>query len=208
MLTTTGDVIETQVAEVPAWHGVLYAARGNCDPHRGAAMLDMGAVLGPTPSNLTPSIARCVKFRPPATINVATVHLFAVAASSAVSRFAIYRAGDRVLVWDSGVTATATNAWLSFVTNFILAANANHWFSFSVSANGSTASFRTPPAPLSANQWGTDTAPLGDNDLGLPVLAQFAVTNGVFPAVMPALTAAAYAGGATGSVPVAFLSAV
>ncbi|MCP9495894.1 MAG: hypothetical protein MSG64_15705 [Pyrinomonadaceae bacterium MAG19_C2-C3] len=197
--------VNTAVA--PAWHGKLYAARGSCEPHRWASAIDMSSVSAPTFSHLTPTVARCVKFRPPAEMSVTGFHVYAVAASSAISRFAIYRASTGALVWDSDAQATATNAWLSLVTNFALAANTDYWFCFSVNTNGATAPFRTPPAPLGTNQYGADAAPLGGNALGLPVFAQFAVAAGVFPAILPPPAAAAYAGGATGTLPVAFLSA-
>jgi hypothetical protein len=45
----------------------------------------------------------------------------------------------------------------------------------------------------------------GRAGLGIPTYAQVAVVTGAWPATLPTLAAAAYAGGTTGSVPFAWL---
>jgi hypothetical protein len=192
----------------PPWYGALYAARGNCDPILQADYHDMLAVAGPTPTAITASIARCVMFRPPAAMSCVRVRLLGVGAVSSIYKFAIYPVGAGASrLWESGTVTSAANTWNAITCSFSLAANTNYWWCVTVTTTGTTAGFRSPAAPTGTNMWGANAAPLGNRSMGLPTCAQFAVTSGAFPATLPSVAAAAYAGGTTGTVPFGYLDA-
>lgn len=208
----TGDVTLTFSASggaaSPPWHGTLYALWGTCDPTEYTSLMTVaGSVAGPTPTGIGTTIARCVKFRPPANMTATKLYLFGVAATTNLYKFAIYRASDNTRVWESGVVSSPANAWQTItLASLVLLANTDYWFCVTAAAVGTTAGYRSPSAPFAPALFGAGAAPLGNTSYGIPAYAQFAVTGGVFPATLPALAAAVYAGGATGSVPFAFVA--
>jgi hypothetical protein len=192
----------------PPWAGVLHAAMGDGNSiYVTRSMEVLNSVAGPTPTIITTSVARCVLYRAQYAITVNRVRLFGVGATTSLYKFAVYPRGTGAArLWESGTVTSVANAWLSIsaATPFTLAANTDYWFCVTVANVGTTAGFRSPPAPISTNQFGADAAPLGGRSMGLPVFVQFAVTAGAFPATLPAVAAAAYSAAATGSVPFAF----
>lgn len=194
-------------SDLPSWHGQLYSNMAGCNPIEHLREWNVASIAAPTPTNIGTTVARCVRFRPPADILATRVHLYGIGATANLYKFAIYRDGDKARVWESGTVTSAVNTWLSLVTNFSLMADTNYWFCVTAAATGTVAGFRSPPAPLGTAFWGAPAAPIGNLSHPLSVFAQFAVTAGTFPTVMPALVAAAYAGGTTGSVPFALISA-
>lgn len=195
---------------IPAWHGLYHSNMAGCNPIEMMREWTVSSVAGPTPTNITNVIARVVKFENPAAITVAKVYLFGVGAVANLYKFAIYRDSDKARVWESGLVTSAVNTWLAITAGLpvILTANADYWFAVTVAGTGTTAGFRSAPAPLGTAFWGAPSAPFGLTSLGFPIYAQFPVTAGAFPVTMPNLVAAAYAGGATGTVPYAILSSV
>ena len=192
----------------PAWYGKLYATRANCDPIDQAQRQNMLAVNAPTPTNITISLARCVQFTPPADITVANIRLFGTGATTSLYKFAIYAVGSgTVKLWDSGTVTSVSNAWLNITTGLpiTLTAGTKYWWCVTTVSTGTVSGFRSEAAPLGTNFYGADAAPFGGSSLGFPVYAQFAVSSGVFPANLPTIAAAAYAGGTTGSVPFGWL---
>jgi hypothetical protein len=192
----------------PSWYGKFYGARGDCDPVTQAYHENMLAVAGPTPTGITASLARVVMFTPPANITVTNIRVFGVGATTNLYKFAIYPVGaGSAKTWDSGTVTTAANTWLDITTGtpFTLTAGVKYWWCVTVVSTGTTAGFRSEAAPLGTNFYGANAAPLGGTSLGLPIYAQFAVSTGVFPATLPAVAAAAYSGGTTGSVPFGYL---
>lgn len=193
----------------PSWWGVLYSTGNDCDPLEDLREATMGAIAGPTPTGITTSIARCRLFRPPQTMAVVRVRLFGVGATTNLYKFAIYPRGTGAArLWESGTVTSAANTWLNITVAFSVTGGTEYWFCVTAATTGTTAGFRSMPAPLASNFWGADAAPLGGRGLSLPVFAQFAVTSGAFPATLPAVAAAAYAAGTTGSVPFAWLDSV
>jgi hypothetical protein len=193
------------------WYGVLYSAQGDCNPISGSLLNHMLAVGGPTPTAITVSLARCVQFTPPANITVNRIRCFGVGSTTNQYKFAIYPVGAGTnKLWDSGTVTTTANTWLNMSAGLpiTVTADTQYWFCVTAVTTGTTAGFRSPAAPTGTAFWGADAAPLGTRGLGLPVLAQFAVNTGVFPATLPVIAAAAYAGGTTGSVPFALLDNV
>jgi hypothetical protein len=171
----------------------------------------MLAVAGPTPTGIGTTVARCVQFTPPANITVNRIRLFGVGVTTNLYMFAIYPVGSATSkLWESGTVTTAANIWLAISAGLpiTLTAGTRYWFCVTAASTGTTAGFRSLAAPLGTTFWGADAAPLGDRALGLPVFAQFTVVGGAFPAALPALAAAAFAGGTTGSVPFALLDSV
>lgn len=192
----------------PPWYGVLYSNQNDCAPREMIREWNMLAVAGPTPTGITASLARCIQFTPPANITINKIRLFGVGATTNLYKFAIYAVGaGSAKLWDSGTVTSAANAWLNIATGLpiTLTAGTRYWFCVTAVTTGTTAGFRSMPAPLGTNFWGASAAPIGALSLSLPVCAQFAVTTGVFPATLPAIAAAAYSGGTTGSVPFALL---
>lgn len=192
----------------PSWYGKFYAARGDCDPVVQTLHENMLAVAAPTPTNITASLARCVQFTPPTAITVTNIRLFGVGATTSLYKFAIYPVGSSTTkVWDSGTITTVANAWNNITAGLpiTLTAGTKYWWCVTVVSTGTVAGFRSESAPLGTNYYGANVAPLGGTSLGLPVYAQFAVSTGVFPATLPAIAAAAYSAGTTGTVPFGYL---
>jgi hypothetical protein len=192
----------------PAWYGVLYSNQNDCNPIEMLREWNMLSVAGPTPTGITVSLARCVMFTPPANITVNRIRLFGVGAATNLYKFAIYPVGTgQTKVWDSGTVTSAANTWLNIATGLpiTLTAGTQYWFCVTAVATGAIAGFRSMAAPLGTNFWGADVAPIGNRALSLHVHAQFAVSTGVFPATLPAVAAATYSGGTTGTVPFALL---
>lgn len=193
----------------PTWYGKFYATSGDGNPILQAQHENMLAVAGPTPTGIGITIGRCVMFTPPANITVTNIRLFGVGATTSLYKFAIYPVGTSTTkVWDSGTITTVANTWNNITAGLpvTLTAGTKYWWCVTVVATGTTAGFRSEAAPLGTNYWGANVAPLGGTSLGLPVYAQFTVTSpGVFPTTLPAIAAAAYAGGTTGSVPFGYL---
>jgi len=192
----------------PPWYGVLYSNQNDCDPREMIREWNMLSVAGPTPTGITASLARCIMFTPPANITVNRIRLFGVGSTTNLYKFAIYAVGaGNAKLWDSGTVTTAANTWLNIATGLpiTLTAGTRYWFCVTAVTTGTTAGFRSMAAPLGTTFWGAAAAPIGALSLSLPVCAQFAVSVGVFPATLPAVAAAAYSGGTTGSVPFALL---
>lgn len=205
---TTWTDLTGGAGAAPPWYSVLYSNYGDCDLQKSLLLQNMLAIAGPTPTQITTSIARCVRFTPPANITVVNVRLFGIAAVTSLYRIAIYPVGlGSSLLWSLSINAQL-NTWMSNSCSFNLVAGTKYWFCITTSGTGTTAGFRSLAAPLNAAFWGADVAPLGARNLSFPVFAQFAVTAGAFPATLPAIAAAAYAGGTTGSVPFALLDSV
>ena len=182
----------------------MHASRGDGNPVEMAREWNMLSVLGPTPTQITVTTARCVGYRSPYAIAVQSVRLFSVAATTNLYRFAIYPRGlGSPRAWESGPVTTTAGAWKTLAAPVTLAANTDYWFCVGAGATGTTAAFRSMAAPLHSAQYGADVAPLGSRSLGLPVLVQFPVVAGAFPVVLPAVVAAAYSAGTTGTVPFA-----
>ena len=191
----------------PSWYGKFYGTRGDCNPMTQALHENMLSVLGPTPTGIGITTGRCVQFTPPANITVTYVRLFGVGATTSLYKFAIYPVGaGSAKTWDSGTITTVANAWNNIAASFTLTAGTKYWWCVTTVATGTTAGFRSDAAPLGTNYWGAAAVPIGNSSQGLPVYAQFTVTSpGVFPATLPAVAAAAYAAGTTGSVPFGWL---
>ena len=191
------------------WHGVLYAAEGDCDPHRMLREWNTTcSVAGPTPSAIGPISARCVKFVPPRAMTVARVHLFGIGVTSGIYKFAIYpSAPGAAKLWDSNVVTSAANAWLSISYGLpvSLLAGTEYWFCVAVTTTGGTPAFRSRGAPPGPVFWGPESYPLGGRGLLFPEYGQFAVSGGVFPSNLPSVGSATYGGGVNGSVPYALL---
>ncbi len=193
----------------PSWYGVLYSNQNDCNPNEVFREWNMLAVAGPTPTAITISLARCVMFTPPQNMTVIKVRLFGVGITASLYKLAIYPVGaGSSKLWDSGTVTTAANTWLNIVTNFAITAATKYWFCVTAVSTGTVAGFRSGPASLGTTFWGADASPIGNRALSIPVCAQFAVSSGVFPATLPAIAAAAYANGTTGSVPFALLDSV
>lgn len=192
----------------PAWAGLLHGAMADGNSiYIARSMEILNTVAGPTPTNITASLARCVSYRSAYAITVNRLRLLGVGATTNLYKFAVYPRGTGAArLWESGTVTSAANTWLSISANmpFTVAANTDYWFCVTVANTGTTAGFRSPPAPINTTQYNADNSPLGARAMGLPVYVQFAVTAGAFPATLPAVAAAAYAGGTTGSVPFAF----
>lgn len=192
----------------PAWYGVLYSNMNDCNPLESIREWTMGAIAGPTPTQISTSIARCVMFTPPANLTINKIRLFGVGATTNLYKFAIYPVGTSTSkLWESGTASSAINTWLNISASLPITVNANtqYWFCVTVAGTGTTAGFRSMPAPLGTNFWGANNTPLGNRNLSLHVYTQFAVASGAFPATLPSIVAAAYANGTTGSVPLALL---
>ncbi len=193
----------------PSWYGVLYSNQNDCNPNEVFREWNMLAVAGPTPTDITVSLARAVMFTPPANMTCIKVRLFGIGITTSLYKFAIYPVGTgSAKLWDSGTVTTAANTWLNVVTNFALVAGTKYWFCVTAVATGTTAGFRSMPAPLGTTFWGANVAPIGNRNLSIPVFVQFAVSTGVFPATLPAIAAAAYSNGTTGTVPFALLDSI
>ncbi|MBI5793571.1 hypothetical protein HZA87_00580 [Candidatus Uhrbacteria bacterium] len=192
----------------PPWAGVLHATMGDGNSIYVARSMEvLNTVAGPTPTGIGTTVARCVGYRSAYAITVNRVRLLGVGATTNLYKFAVYPRGTGAArLWESGTVTSAANTWLSIsaATPFSLSANTDYWFCVSAVTTGTTAGFRSMPAPINTIQYNADNSPLGNRSLGLPVFVQFAVTAGAFPATLPAVVAAAYAGGSTGSVPFAF----
>lgn len=194
----------------PVWYGVLHATMADCNPIDQANLMHVTAVAGPSPTGVTASIARCVLFKNPYSITIRHVRLFGIGATTGLYKFAIYpKTVGSARTWESGAINSAVNTWLDITAGLpITLPIGEYWFCVAVTATGTTAGFRSQPAPLGTNHWGTSVAPLGSRNLGLPEYVQFAVTAGAFPVILPSLVAASYAGGATGTVPFAWLDSI
>lgn len=202
-----GDLVVT--GSPPSWYGVLYSNQNDCNPNEALREWNMLAVAGPTPTGITVSLARAVMFTPPANMTCIKVRLFGVGVTTNLYKFAIYPVGvGSTKLWDSGTVTTAANTWLNIVTNFNLTAGTQYWFCVTAVTTGTTAGFRSMPAPLGTNFWGANVAPVGARALSISVYVQFVVASGVFPGTLPAVAAAAYAAGTTGTVPFALLDSI
>jgi hypothetical protein len=197
------------VCPTPSWYGTLYSNQNDCNPNEVFREWNMLAVAAPTPTNITASLSRCVMFTPPANMTILTVRTFGIATTSALYKFAIYPVGTgSSKLWDSGLVSTAANVWNGMATSTAITAGTQYWFCVTVVNTGTTAGFRSMPAPLGTAFWGANAAPVGNRALSIPVFAQFAVSSGVFPATLPTIASAAYSGSTTGSVPFALLDSI
>ena len=192
------------------WHGVLYAAEGDCDPHRMLREWQTScSVYGPTPTQIGMSIARCVMFVPPRNMTLNRVHLFGVASTSALYKFAIYpTTPGGAKLWDSNTVAGASNTWvtISYGLPVSLVAGTPYWFCVTAAGTGATPGFRSRGAQPGSAFWGPGTYPLGGRGLLFPEYGQFSVSVGTFPGTLPTVGAAtSYANLAYGSVPYALL---
>ena len=189
-----------------------FAAWGDGDP--GKLMDDFAkqnnTVAFPTNTTWGTGVARCVKFRLPMNLNLTAVRMFSLAALAAASgyQFAIYPAvAGSARLWQALQQPTLANAWMSVTANLpvTLVANTDYWFCAAPAATGTTVAFRTMDPPFHGAIFGADAEPLGGKlNLGIPVLAQFAITAGAWPTTLPAIAAAAYLtpGTSGGMVPV------
>lgn len=204
---TAGGYTPGYVAQTGA--NSIFGAAGQGDPARMAREMDMGGVAGPTPAGITATVVRAVKFRLPHSLTLSQVSLFGVGAAATGYIFGILPVtpgGARL--WVSAAISAAANAWNNIPVSptVLLQANTDYWFCVSNNnSTGATSGYRSPPSPLGTAQFGAGAAPLGGRSLGISEYAQFATTAGAMPTTTPAIAAAAYAGGATGTVPCAFL---
>jgi hypothetical protein len=208
LFTKHSDNTVKKILSPQDFWGVLYGALGDCDPAAAINRLDLASVAGPTPAGITTTIARAVKFRPPALMTLGKVHLFGIAAVTGGYKFAIYDAVTLARIWESGAVNSPANAWLTIAVSPTVTLKAGNDYLFCVTGigTGAVAGFRSPSPPFNSALFGAAASPLGNTSVGLAVFTQFAITASTFPATLPALAAAAYAGGATGSVPLAFLA--
>lgn len=201
--------VDVETGASPAWltAGNCLAAFGNGDPVLANWHYNGGTVTGPTPAQVTTSIARCVKFRLPKLITATGLRFFSIAAVSEY-RFAIYDLLTGLKIWESNPFTTAANDWNALSINYEdFVADNDYLFCMTVVGTGTTSAFRSFPAPIHANYYSSFYSPLGNLSIGLPAYAQFNVSSGVFPATLPTINAAQYAGSDFGTIPLAFLTA-
>lgn len=192
----------------PAWAvqsgaGALFGAYGQGDPVMLAHLADAANGEAVQPLHITNAVARVVRFQLPQDLALASVNLDPIGTTSGDFNFAIYAASG-ARVWQSGAQNTTNNVWLSIsVTGVTLTAGTPYWFAVTcITGTGATNTFRCVPRPTNSVLYGADSGPLSALAIGIPELAQFAVTAGAFPSTLPALAAAS---GWTASVPFAFL---
>ena len=204
------------------WHGVFYGNYGDCDPIALCYLWNMNAVSGPTPTNIGTTIARCVQFTPPVNTIIWRVRMFGVGATSGLYAIAIYPVGTgSSKLWEVSSINSAVNTWMIYQgtpSPIILVGGTKYWFCIRALGTGTTAGFKSMHAPLGTNFWGADKFCYpsfwdpATKPLSVPVFCQFTTSAGgpptLFPDLLPVVAAAAYAGGATGSVPFAFLDTV
>src|SRR5215207_4376294 len=118
----------------------------------------------------------------------------------------IYDGETGAKVWDSGFFDVVTDAVVSFAMSGVaLGQDRDYWRVFVANTNGATAALLSPEAPRHSGIFGISSGLLGGRSLGIPECAQFSITGGILPATMPGRSAASYAGGSSGTLPIIFL---
>lgn len=191
------------------WHGKLMVTLGFGEPQFAHFALQNTAmtVSGPTPAGLTTSVGRLQYFLPAVSITVNRIRWHGIATVSNVYNLAIYRADTGARVWTSAVS-TVSGTWSSTTTGLPITIQGGvpYWVGISASSStGTTAGFRTLARPVSSSL-GITSLPGNLSFYGGARYAQIAVTGGIWPATLPALSAASFATtGTTGTVPMLWL---
>lgn len=192
----------------PPWAGLLQLAFGNGTPTFDRVLSAYGnaahSVAGPTPTNIGTAVGRLWEFEVPYSLTVNRIRIWTVAAVASAYTLAIYNAaGTRVILIDP--LTTVANGWVSASVAAVALPAGVYWLGLGAKVTGTTSGLRTPAAPVASFP---GTAVLPGNlaaSYGQARIAQVALVNGAWPAALPALAAPAWAGGATGSLPLVYL---
>lgn len=192
-------------ADWPAsWEGVLHLAMGDGNPARALLALSNSAVsvAGPTPTGIGATVGRLVLFRCRAAITVRAVRWHSLTNVAGLYAPAIYRADTGARAWAPGAITTGAAGFQATATGLPITLDADtpYWFGLSTVGTGTTAGFRSLAAPI-ATSLGLPALPGSLNLVGAARYGQVALVAGAWPAQLPAVAAAAFAAGNTGSVP-------
>lgn len=190
----------------PPWAGVLHAGVGSGEPEWEQQWLSQwgNQTVAITPTNVTLTVGRLTLYRCDYAITVNRIRWYGLAAAQTAFRMSVYNAttGAQVVA-PQIVSTTATEGWQSVQlgTAVTLTANTPYWVGLSATATGTQAALRTsiapglyPPLP-SAQPANLNAVTQNRHRFAF---AQVALTNGVWPATLPALVRAT---GWTGTLP-------
>lgn len=185
----------------PIWHGAIYGAYNDCNPHELLKSLQIVGAVSATPANIGTAAARVAYFKTPAAITINRIRFYGVGINTAGSyHVAIYNADTLVrLTADLTVPATVASAFQSIdLTGAPLALAAGQLYFIAVSATtaGTVAGIGCFSPNVSATTGAVSVLPKnrpGNLNVDLPYVssgfAQFAVVTGILPAAAAALTA-------------------
>jgi hypothetical protein len=144
-------------------------------------------------SGLGTSTMRLVRFRLPKALAMTNVRALAEGNQTNNVTFGIYNASTGSKVWDSGTFSTSTGTWVNLIASLpSLSANTDYWFAITFTGGSTANVFRTPVSPGSASFWGSSqNGPLAGKSIGIPEVAQAAVTSGAMPSTLPTLVGVA-----------------
>jgi hypothetical protein len=188
------------------WHGVVMGAFGDGCPGKQMYQVQRAGWIGPTPTNISTSVARCSLFIPEADITVNRIRYFGLGTTTNVYRCALYRLSDRARLTAELSFTTAADTWGSAgsALNVSLLKNTAYFIACSVNATSTTQGIAAYTGTTTATTGRVLTAPgslpgslaLGGTAYLDSFLFHFAVSTGALPAPAATLAApAAWTGG-------------
>lgn len=207
-----GFTVQTQIdATAAPWSGQIIGCARNGDPSDMLYHMQRGGVLGPTPTNIGATVARCQLFRPDYSITPATLRWYGIGAVAGIYTAAIYRYSDLARVSDQWTLTTTANAWNSVAvgTSFSLTGGTLYFVAVSANTTGTTAGIGSVGTTVAAATGQIQAAPTAlpgslSSSYISAYLFQFAVTAGAMPTTAATLAAQ---GAWTGGMPAFWLDA-
>lgn len=196
------------------WQGRIVACWGDGNPGIQLQSMITGTT-GPTPTNISTTLARCAYFRLKVGMTVANIRWYGIGATTAVYHIAIYRASDNARISSDNNPNTTANAWNSVADSFSLVAGELYYVAVSVDTTGTVAGIAAQGASLGATTGAIQVEPKAwpgglDFDRQPPLVppygyAQATVVAGALP--NPGNAPAAPGATWTGGMPAIFLDA-
>jgi len=202
----------TLVSRSTMYDGQLVSTMGRGDPNDLMVQVQRAGWVGPTPTNIGATVARCSSFCVQQAITVARLRWYGIGAVTSIYTIALYRLSDLARITNAFTITTAANAWGSQQVSpgVTLSANTTYFVAVSANTTGTTAGLaawgNTTTATTGQIQ-STPSALPGSMAIGTYMcsyLFQFAVTAGALPATAATL---ALASAWTGGMPAIWLDA-
>jgi len=172
---------------------------GRGDPNDLMVHVQRAGWVGPTPTNIGTSVARCASFCVNAAITVNRIRFYGIGATTGIYQVALYRLSDLARLTAQLSINTAANTWGSAgsALNVTLSPGVVYFVACSVNTTGTTAGLAAMGNTTTTTTGNIATAPgslPGNMALGTRFCGyqfQFAVTTGALPATAATLAAAA-----------------